>query len=135
MIKNTVLTSCLQFAGQSLAEIIVLRQILKEKQTQPTIMESRYPRGSSELEDSLVEWRDKYERLLESHKRVEKVNQSLEEKLLGLSDSNVAERGQWTSDVAKLSVSLADANYLISNLRREIVSPLEFTVVTREAST
>lgn len=125
----------MQFAGQSLAEIIVLRQILKEKQTQPTIMESRYPRGSSELEDSLVEWRDKYERLLESHKRVEKVNQSLEEKLLGLSDSNVAERGQWTSDVAKLSVSLADANYLISNLRREIVSPLEFTVVTREAST
>lgn len=108
---------------------------MKEKQTQPTIMESRYPRGSSELEDSLVEWRDKYERLLESHKRVEKVNQSLEEKLLGLSDSYVAERGQWTSDVAKLSVSLADANYLISNLRREIVSPLEFTVVTREAST
>lgn len=75
-----------------------------------------------ELEDSLVAWQDKYDRLYESHKRIQKVNQTLEEKLLKQADQNTAERGQWTSDIEKLSVSFADANYLISTLRREIVS-------------
>lgn len=100
----------------------LLKQTLAEKQTQLTNMETQCLRDSAELEDSIVAWQDKYERLYESHKRVQKVNQSLEEKLLRLVDNNTAERGQWTSDVAKLSVSLADANYLVSNLRREIVS-------------
>lgn len=85
-------------------------------------METQCLRQSGELEDSIVAWQDKYERLYESHKRVQKVNEGLEDKLLILVDNNTAERSQWTSDVAKLSVSLADANYLISNLRREIVS-------------
>lgn len=75
-----------------------------------------------ELEDSLVAWQDKYDRLYESHKRIQKVNQTLEEKLLKQANQNTAERGQWTSDIEKLSVSFADANYLISTLRREIVS-------------
>lgn len=76
----------------------------------------------AELEDSLVAWQDKYDRLYESHKRVQKVNQTLEERLLKQADQNNAERGQWTDDVAKLSVNYADANYQISTLRREIVS-------------
>lgn len=76
----------------------------------------------AELEDSLVAWQDKYERLYESHKRVQKQNQNLEDRLLRLADDNTLERNQWSSDVAKLSVSLADANYLNTNLRREIVS-------------
>lgn len=76
----------------------------------------------AELEDSLVAWQDKYDRLSESHKRVQKVNQALEDKLLKMANINAVERSQWSSDVAKLSVGLADANYLISNLRREIVS-------------
>lgn len=85
-------------------------------------METQSLREAAELEDSIVAWQDKYERLYESHKRVQKVNQSLEDNLLTLADKNTAERNQWTSDVAKLSVSLADTNYLVSNLRREIVS-------------
>lgn len=76
----------------------------------------------SELEDSLIAWQDKYERLHESYKRVQKVNQSLEDKLLKLADSNATERGQLTSDVATLSVRIAQANYNIGTLQREIVS-------------
>lgn len=91
-----------------------MRQRLAEKQNQLMKMD--------ELEDSLVAWQDKYDRLYESHKRIQKVNQTLEEKLLKQADQNTAERGQWTSDIEKLSVSFADANYLISTLRREIVS-------------
>lgn len=75
-----------------------------------------------ELEDSLIAWQDKYERLQESHKRVQKNNQSLEEKLLKLVDQNAGERAQLTSDVATLSVRLAQANYNIGTLQKEIVS-------------
>lgn len=70
----------------------------------------------------MIAWQDKYERLHESHKRVQKINQSLEDKLLKLVDRNATERAQLTSDVATLSVRLAQANYNIGTLQREIVS-------------
>ncbi|XP_036337754.1 probable serine/threonine-protein kinase nek3 isoform X2 [Rhagoletis pomonella] len=73
-----------------------------------------------ELEDSVIAWQDKYDRLYESHKRVQKVNQSLEDKLLKLVDRNTGERAQLTSDVATLSVRLAQANFNIAKLQREI---------------
>ncbi|XP_055631855.1 putative uncharacterized protein DDB_G0277255 isoform X3 [Toxorhynchites rutilus septentrionalis] len=73
-----------------------------------------------ELEDSVIAWQDKYDRLYESHKRVQKVNQNLEDKLLKLVDRNSGERAQLTSDVATLSVRLAQANYNIQSLKREI---------------
>lgn len=76
----------------------------------------------AELEDSIIAWQDKYDRLYESHKRVQKVNQNLEDKLLKLVDRNSGERAQLTSDVATLSVRLAQANYNIAKLQREIVS-------------
>lgn len=79
-----------------------------------------------ELEDSVIAWQDKYDRLYESHKRVQKVNQSLEDKMLKLVDRNAGERAQLTSDVATLSVRLAQANFNIAKLQREIVST-EFT--------
>lgn len=104
------------------AELEQLRLSLAEKQSQMTAMEAQCLRDSVELVDSVVAWQDKYERLQESHLRVQKVNQGLEDKLLKLVDQNTAERGQWMGDVEKLSVCLADANYIISNLRREIVS-------------
>lgn len=75
-----------------------------------------------ELEDSIIAWQDKYDRLYESHKRVQKVNQNLEDKLLKLVDRNSNERSQLTSDVATLSVRLAQANYNIQSLQRDIVS-------------
>ncbi|XP_055687784.1 uncharacterized protein LOC129792596 isoform X2 [Lutzomyia longipalpis] len=105
------------------AEIEVLKQALAEKQTQLIAMETACMRESDrqvELEDSIIAWQDKYDRLYESHKRVQKVNQNLEDKLLKLVDRNASERAQLTSDVATLSVRLAQANYNIASLQREI---------------
>uniref|UniRef100_A0A1B0CK95 Uncharacterized protein n=1 Tax=Lutzomyia longipalpis TaxID=7200 RepID=A0A1B0CK95_LUTLO len=105
------------------AEIEVLKQALAKKQTQLIAMETACMRESDrqvELEDSIIAWQDKYDRLYESHKRVQKVNQNLEDKLLKLVDRNASERAQLTSDVATLSVRLAQANYNIASLQREI---------------
>lgn len=107
------------------AEINQLKKALVENNSQLIAMEAACLRESDrhvELEDSLIAWQDKYERLHESHKRVQKVNQSLEDKLLKLVDRNASERAQLTSDVATLSVRLAQANYNIATLQREIVS-------------
>lgn len=109
------------------AEVELLKQNLVEKQNQILAMETQCMRETdrqAELEDSLVAWQDKYDRLYESHKRVQKVNEGLEDKLLKLADRNSGERAQLTGDVATLSVRLAQANYNITNLRREIVSSL-----------
>lgn len=107
------------------AEINQLKKALVENNSQLLAMEENIIRETDrhvELEDSLIAWQDKYERLHESHKRVQKVNQSLEDKLLKLVDRNTNERAQLSSDVATLSVRLAQANYNIGTLQREIVS-------------
>ncbi|XP_035910680.1 uncharacterized protein LOC118511557 isoform X2 [Anopheles stephensi] len=108
---------------QLAAEIEVLKSALADKHTQLLAMESACLQESDrqvELEDSIIAWQDKYERLYESHKRVQKLNQNLEDKLLKLVDRNSGERAQLTSDVATLSVRLAQANYNIQSLKREI---------------
>ncbi|XP_034656265.1 uncharacterized protein LOC117893684 isoform X2 [Drosophila subobscura] len=104
-------------------EIEQLQQALIEKQSQLYALESACLRETErqvELEDSVIAWQDKYDRLYESHKRVQKVNQSLEDKMLKLVDRNANERAQLTSDVATLSVRLAQANFNIAKLQREI---------------
>lgn len=113
--------------NQYTAEINQLKKALVENNSQLIAMEAACIRETDrhvELEDSLIAWQDKYERLHESHKRVQKVNQSLEDKLLKLVDRNANERAQLTSDVATLSVRLAQANYNIGTLQREIVSKI-----------
>uniref|UniRef100_A0A1B0AE10 Uncharacterized protein n=1 Tax=Glossina pallidipes TaxID=7398 RepID=A0A1B0AE10_GLOPL len=112
-------------AGVAVKEIEALKQALQEKQNQLLAMETVCIRESErqvELEDSIIAWQDKYDRLYESHKRVQKVNQSLEDKLLKLVDRNSGERAQLTGDVATLSIRLAQANFNIAKLQREIVS-------------
>lgn len=107
------------------AEIEVLKKALVDKQSQLIVMETACLRENDrqvELEESVIAWQDKYDRLYESHKRVQKVNQNLEDKLLKLVDRNSGERAQLTSDVATISVRLAQANYNIATLQREIVS-------------
>ncbi|KAL9902980.1 tight junction-associated protein 1 [Glossina fuscipes] len=110
-------------AGVAVKEIETLKQALQEKQNQLLAMETVCIRESErqvELEDSIIAWQDKYDRLYESHKRVQKVNQSLEDKLLKLVDRNSGERAQLTGDVATLSIRLAQANFNIAKLQREI---------------
>ncbi|XP_054734424.1 uncharacterized protein LOC129241900 [Anastrepha obliqua] len=107
------------------AEIEALKQALLGKHNQIVAMEAACMQETErqvELEDSVIAWQDKYDRLYESHKRVQKVNQSLEDKLLKLVDRNTGEKAQLTSDVATLSVRLAQANFNIAKLQREIVS-------------
>ncbi|TMW52777.1 hypothetical protein DOY81_002111, partial [Sarcophaga bullata] len=110
-------------AAVAAKEIEQLKQTLQEKDTLLLAMEATCLTESerqAELEDSVIAWQDKYDRLYESHKRVQKVNQSLEDKLLKLVDRNTGERAQLTSDVATLSVRLAQANFNISKLQRDI---------------
>lgn len=102
-------------------EIKELKRALSDKENQ--LMECLQENDRQvELEDSIIAWQDKYERLYESHKRVQKVNQNLEDKLLKLVERGESKNAQLTSDVATLSVRLAQANYNISLLQREIVS-------------
>lgn len=103
-----------------LQEIDELKRALLEKEAQLLAMQEAD--RQIELEDSIIAWQDKYERLYESHKRVQKVNQNLEDKLLKLVERGESKNAQLTSDVATLSVRLAQANYNISLLQREIVS-------------
>lgn len=117
-------------APTPITEIEQLQQALLERQTQLYALETACLRETErqvELEDSVIAWQDKYDRLYESHKRVQKVNQSLEDKMLKLVDRNTNERAQLTSDVATLSVRLAQANFNIAKLQREIVSTTKKT--------
>lgn len=118
-------SSCDTLAAVAAKEIETLKQTLQEKESHILVMEQvclTESEHQAELEDSIIAWQDKYDRLYESHKRVQKVNQGLEDKLLKLVDRNSGERAQLTSDVATLSVRLAQANFNISKLQREIVS-------------
>lgn len=102
-------------------EIEELKRALNDKENQ--LIACIHENGRQvELEDNIIAWQDKYERLYESHKRVQKVNQNLEDKLLKLVERGESKNAQLTSDVATLSVRLAQANYNISLLQREIVS-------------
>jgi len=41
-----------------------------------------------ELEDSVLAWQDKFERIYDSHKKVQKINATLEDKLLKVCHSH-----------------------------------------------
>lgn len=113
---------------------------------------NKYPNGEFfALREELLTWQDKYSRyfysctylllfskvklsfivfkikyiifrLYEAHKRVQKVNQSLEDKLLKLVDKTETEKSALTKDVATLSHRLADSNYTIQRLQEDNVS-------------
>lgn len=106
-------------------EVELLKKALSDKQIELSAMRSACYQESErqgELEDVVLAWQDKFERLYESHKKVQKINQSLEDKLLKLVDRNSGERAQLASDCATLNIRLTQANYNISSLQREIVS-------------
>jgi len=61
-------------------------------------------------------------RLLESHKRVQRVNQSLEDKLLLLVDKTETEKNILQSEITKLSQKNIDQQLKINQLNDENVS-------------
>jgi hypothetical protein len=96
----------------------LLRKALADKSKEASLFYER----QSELEDSLVIFRDKFERLHQSHRKIQSINQTLEEKLLKLVDRNTGEKAQLIGDCATLNIRLNQANLNILQLQREIVS-------------
>ncbi|KMR04649.1 brain-enriched guanylate kinase-associated protein [Lasius niger] len=80
----------------------------------------KFPNGElASMKEELLIWQEKYSRLHEAHKRVQKVNQNLEDKLLRIVDKCETEKGTFTKDIATLSHRLADANYTIHQLTQD----------------
>lgn len=118
-------------------EIENLRQHLVERDNHIVTMETqflkeaeKFPNGElASLKEEMLIWQDKYTRLYEAHKRVQKVNQNLEDKLLKIVDKCETEKGAFTKDIATLSHRLAEANYTIHRLTQDNVSSYKCTSV------
>ncbi|XP_031832541.2 uncharacterized protein LOC116426946 [Nomia melanderi] len=108
-------------------EIENLRQHLMERDNHIATMETqflneadKFPNGElASMKEELLIWQEKYSRLHEAHKRVQKVNQNLEDKLLRIVDKCETEKTAFTKDIATLSHRLADANYTIHRLTQD----------------
>ncbi|KAI4470571.1 tight junction-associated protein 1 [Holotrichia oblita] len=108
-------------------EIENLKQKLVERDNHIVSMETnflneanKYPSGEANaLREELLTWQDKYRRLYEAHRRVQRVNQGLEDKLLKLVDTCETDKSTLTKDVAVLSHKLAEANYSIKKLTED----------------
>ena len=91
--------------------------------------------SNSEDGDSLasedVEWRNKYERLYEAYRRLQKTNISLEDKLLRVVDKFEAEKNQMTRDLAGQTQKLVEAKLTIQRLsdqNRDLHSDLNLSI-------
>ncbi|XP_056636788.1 uncharacterized protein LOC130445254 isoform X1 [Diorhabda sublineata] len=108
-------------------EIENLKQRLLERENHIVTMETNFLNEANKLPDEelivlkeeLLTWQDKYKRLYEAHRRVQRVNQGLEDKLLKLVDVCETEKTTLTKDVATLSHKLAEANYTNKKLRED----------------
>lgn len=70
----------------------------------------RYPHGEvGELRSQLGQWQDKYDRLLEAYKKLQRVNQNLEDKLLRIVDKYETDKAALSQDVANLTTHLVAA--------------------------
>lgn len=69
-------------------------------------------------------------RLLESHKRVQRVNQSLEDKLLLLVDKTETEKNVLNSEITALSRKIVDQQLQINQMSDENVS-YNFKLITK----
>ncbi|KAH9401152.1 Golgi organization [Tyrophagus putrescentiae] len=108
-------------------EIEDLKGRLGEKEHQIVTMESQilvhanqYPHGEmAALRESLHSSADRYERLLENYRKLQKVNQGLEDKLLRIADKFEAEKISLTASVAELTSKLASAETQVVSLQAE----------------
>ncbi|KAJ0176059.1 hypothetical protein K1T71_008233 [Dendrolimus kikuchii] len=104
------------------AEVEHLRQHLAARDSHIVALEGEFIKSTTranDLEEQLSTWQEKYERLYDSYKRVQKLNQGLEEKLLQMVDKMKGEKSQLTKDIATLSVRLAESKHNYSMLQKE----------------
>ena len=88
------------------------------------------PLASSPFSED-TEWRSKYDRLYESHRRLQKTNASLEDKLLRVVDKFESEKNQMTRDLAAQTQKLVEAKLTIQRLsdqNRELQSDLNLSI-------
>ncbi|XP_064602459.1 brain-enriched guanylate kinase-associated protein-like isoform X2 [Liolophura sinensis] len=71
------------------------------------------------LRDELSKLRDRYDRLFESHKRLQRVNHSLEDKLLKVVNKYEGEKMSVQKEAASLTSKLVDAKVTICDLEEE----------------
>lgn len=110
-------------------EIECLRQSLIERDTHILTMETqfldeanKFPNGElASLKEEISIYQDKYYRLEDAYKRIQKVNQNLEDKLLRIVDKCETEKSAFSKDIATLSHRLAEANYTIHRLTQDNV--------------
>ncbi|XP_046967861.1 bromodomain-containing protein DDB_G0270170 isoform X1 [Vanessa cardui] len=122
-IKNSPCKECSDgVEAQLRKEVDHLRAHLAERDAHFVALETEFFKSSSranDLEEQIGTWREKYERLYDSHKRVQKLNQVLEDKLLQMVDKMKSEKSQLTKDIATLSVRLAESKHNYSMLQKE----------------
>ncbi|XP_049815641.1 uncharacterized protein LOC126262832 [Schistocerca nitens] len=123
--------SCKSCADQSNlhlhVEIENLKQRLLEREHHIVTMETnflaeaeKFPNGEyAALTEELLMWQDKYSRLYESYKRVQKVNQNLEDKLLRIVDKCETEKNALVREVASLNQQLTDSRVKVNYLQNE----------------
>ncbi|XP_045773527.1 GATA zinc finger domain-containing protein 14 isoform X1 [Maniola jurtina] len=122
-IKNSPCKECSDGAEAQLhKEVEHLRQHLAERDVHFVALEAEFFKctaRANDLEDQVSTWREKHERLYDSHKKVQKLNQVLEEKLLQMVDKMKSEKSQLTKDIATISVRLAESKHNYSMLQKE----------------
>ncbi|XP_066907909.1 tight junction-associated protein 1 isoform X2 [Halyomorpha halys] len=119
---------CEDQAGLHLhVEIENLKQQLLERENHILSMETnflkeadKFPNGEvAAISEELLTWQDKYSRLYEAHKRVQRVNQNLEDKLLRIVDKCETEKNALTSEVSNLTRRLVDEKFNVARLQEE----------------
>jgi hypothetical protein len=75
---------------------------------------------SNGSKDSNWEWRVKYERLFEAHRKLQKTNNSLEDKLLRIVDKFEAEKNQMSRDLASQTQRLVESKLTIQRLHDQV---------------
>ncbi|GFQ89478.1 brain-enriched guanylate kinase-associated protein [Trichonephila clavata] len=76
-------------------------------------------RECESLREAACFWKEKYDRLYENQRRLQKINESLEEKLLHVAEKFENEKSDLTRDVSDLTSRLVEARLTIAELEEE----------------
>jgi hypothetical protein len=68
-------------------------------------------------EDVIAEWQAKYDRLFDAHRKLQKTNNSLEDKLLRIVDKFESDKNQMTRDLASQTQKLVQAKLAVQHSR------------------
>jgi len=115
---------CSSFSIQK--EIIDLKTKLSEKESELIRRENNLlpysgPASTSSNSSSseAEEWHSKYERLVDAHKKLQRTNMSLEEKLLNIAEKIESEKSLVTRDLATQTQKVVEAKLTIQQLHKQ----------------